>query len=577
MGCPISIARCSRASLLKMAWLGLLATLGMALTVPAMAMADAVRFNISAQPLPQALKAFAAQAHMQLLYQYGAVANARGNAVVGDLDKHTALDQLLKNSGLEVIYSSESAATIRPKLTPTGNVRSEDPPLGGSESPQPGDSLRLAQANSGQAQTDSSVNPSTVGPAKKEQQAPVVEEVVVTGTYIHNVDPITPVTTITSVDIQNQGYTNLSDVIQQLPQNFKAGASQESNTMTQVGAGAANNETFASGPNLLGLGANATLTLLNGHRLAPTALGGVVDITAIPVDVIDRVEILTDGASALYGSDAVAGVVNIITKKDFSGLEIGARSTSIAEGKAPNYGANALGGTSWSGGNLVMDFDYEKDNPLYTRNRTFSDTALNPTALFPENETGSLFASLTEALTDSLSLSVDLLGSQRKFSADLAFVPSVPSNHVSGKAEQFSGSGQLDYKLSSTWTATLAGSFSKENDTDTFVYGNEANLAYQPVTYKVASVEPRLDGKLFDGPGGAVQLAVGGQYRNESLDYATENGPKTGGPLTVTDTAIESRHITSGYAELLIPFVGRDNAVPLVERLRLDLSGRYDD
>src|ERR1700722_2216461 len=121
MGCPISIARCSRASVLKMAWLGLLATLGMALTVPAMAMADAVRFNISAQPLPQALKAFAAQAHMQLLYQYGAVANARGNAVVGDLDKHTALDQLLKNSGLEVIYSSESAATIRPKLTPTGN------------------------------------------------------------------------------------------------------------------------------------------------------------------------------------------------------------------------------------------------------------------------------------------------------------------------------------------------------------------------------------------------------------------------------------------------------------------------
>src|SRR3984957_17941966 len=114
MGCPISIARCSRASVLKMAWLGLLATLGMAITVPAMAMADAVRFNISAQPLPQALKAFAAQAHMQLLYQYGAVANAKGNAVVGDLEKRAALAQLLKSSGLEVIYSSDTAATIRP-------------------------------------------------------------------------------------------------------------------------------------------------------------------------------------------------------------------------------------------------------------------------------------------------------------------------------------------------------------------------------------------------------------------------------------------------------------------------------
>ena len=120
----------SRARPLKMAWVAFVCAAGIVLTAPAMALADSARFSIPAQPLPQALKAFAAQAHMQLLYQYSAVANAKGNAVSGDLDKHAALEQLLKNSGLEVLYSSDSAATIRP-IHATTLSKGEDP--GGSE------------------------------------------------------------------------------------------------------------------------------------------------------------------------------------------------------------------------------------------------------------------------------------------------------------------------------------------------------------------------------------------------------------------------------------------------------------
>src|SRR5205823_7574002 len=91
----------------------LLCGAGFLLTGSALALADSARFDIPAQAMPQALKAFAAQAHMQLLYQYNAIRNARANAVRGDLDRHAALEQLLHNSGLEAVYTSESAVTIR--------------------------------------------------------------------------------------------------------------------------------------------------------------------------------------------------------------------------------------------------------------------------------------------------------------------------------------------------------------------------------------------------------------------------------------------------------------------------------
>jgi len=110
-----------------MAWQGLLCTAALLLTAPAMALADSARFDIAAQPMPAALKAFAAQAHMQLLYRYNAVQNAHGNAVSGELEKHAALEQLLRDSGLEVVYSSDSAATIRPiKADAETTARSND-------------------------------------------------------------------------------------------------------------------------------------------------------------------------------------------------------------------------------------------------------------------------------------------------------------------------------------------------------------------------------------------------------------------------------------------------------------------
>src|SRR6202035_4034241 len=89
-------------------------TSGLVIATPGKASADPARFDISAQPLPIALKSFATQAKMQLLYRYDIVSRATASPVTGQLEKHTALEQLLRGTGLEAVYSNENTATIRP-------------------------------------------------------------------------------------------------------------------------------------------------------------------------------------------------------------------------------------------------------------------------------------------------------------------------------------------------------------------------------------------------------------------------------------------------------------------------------
>ena len=106
-------ARSSRLSS-TMVWCAFISAMALLIAAPAPAHSESASFDIAAQPLPAALQAFAAQAHMELLYEHMAVADAIGNAVAGEFDKRAALEQLLRGTGLEIIYSSDKAATIRP-------------------------------------------------------------------------------------------------------------------------------------------------------------------------------------------------------------------------------------------------------------------------------------------------------------------------------------------------------------------------------------------------------------------------------------------------------------------------------
>ena len=141
-----------------------------------------------------------------------------------------------------------------------------------------------------------------------------LDTVVVTGSRIKqaNLESSSPVTQVTAADIESQGVTRIEDLINQLPQAFAA-----------QNATVANGASGTATVNLRGLGASRTLVLVDGRRMPYGGVGqSAADLNQIPSQLIERVEVLTGGASAIYGSDAISGVVNFITKKDFEGVEV---------------------------------------------------------------------------------------------------------------------------------------------------------------------------------------------------------------------------------------------------------------
>ena len=146
-----------------------------------------------------------------------------------------------------------------------------------------------------------------------EDQEEMLEEVVVTGSRItrSNVDSTSPITIIGRSEIEELAQTSIGDFLQDLPENVGGLNAQNNN--------GGNGSTQIS---LRGLGSGRTLVLLNGRRHVPYSTGGTVDMNAIAPNAIERIEVLNDGASTVYGADAVAGVINIITRQDYEGAEI---------------------------------------------------------------------------------------------------------------------------------------------------------------------------------------------------------------------------------------------------------------
>jgi len=144
-----------------------------------------------------------------------------------------------------------------------------------------------------------------------------VTEVVVTGSRIPqpNLTSVSPITAVSHEELKLQGTTNVENLLNNLPQVIASQAS-----------GVANGATGIATVNLRGLGSVRTLVLVDGRRLMPgDPTTPVPDLNTIPSGLVDRIDVLTGGASAVYGSDAIAGVVNFIMKKDFEGFEIDAQ------------------------------------------------------------------------------------------------------------------------------------------------------------------------------------------------------------------------------------------------------------
>jgi outer membrane receptor protein involved in Fe transport len=193
-----------------------------------------------------------------------------------------------------------------------------------------------------------------------------LEEVTVTGTRIAKPDAVStsPITTVTAETLEQLNTVNLESQLRQLPQ-FLPGSTEFIN----------NGNPGAATINLRGLGSNRTLVLMDGKRLPPFGTSGAVDINLIPAPIIERIDIVTGGASAVYGSDAVSGVVNFITKKDFEGVEVGANISQYGEGDGQVVSASMTAGSAFADdrGSAIISFGYTKRDEVLQGDRPYSN------------------------------------------------------------------------------------------------------------------------------------------------------------------------------------------------------------
>ncbi len=195
------------------------------------------------------------------------------------------------------------------------------------------------------------------------------EEVVVTGSRIVRKDLVSPspISTVGAEEFQLTGAQNVEQVLATLPQ-----------TIPGFGGSSNNPGNGTATVNLRGLGTTRTLVLVNGRRYLQSSQSGVVDLNTIPPSLIERVEVVTGGASAVYGSDALAGVVNFILKDDFEGLEVSGQYDTTTHGDAEKYTIDmTIGGNFDDGrGNATLFMSYAKRKPLLQGDRDFSSLSL---------------------------------------------------------------------------------------------------------------------------------------------------------------------------------------------------------
>jgi iron complex outermembrane receptor protein len=298
-------------------------------------------YDITEQRLADALREYSRISGRDVIAASGLVDGRRSTRVEGRLAPDAALDRLLSGTGL-VAERVDDALVLREqkRAAPVETVP-------------------------------------TVG-ARTAHDMPTSDAIVVTGTRIRGAGPIgSPVATIDREALDRSGRATLADFIQTIPQNFSGGPTEANIGMSGRG-NAISNIGFGTGINLRGLGPGATLTLFDGTRPAlGGASGAFADLSLVPSALIERVEILTDGASAIYGSDAIAGVVNIRFRNRFEGAETRLR-VGTADGDYGEVQAGQIVGAKWATGNLVVAGEYNRRGALASSQRAFATEDLRP-------------------------------------------------------------------------------------------------------------------------------------------------------------------------------------------------------
>ena len=303
-----------------------------------------------------------------------------------------------------------------------------------------------------------------------------LETVVVTGTMIKRADFDTPspVQVLTAADLQQSGYTSVSEVLRGLSANGQ-GTLTQTNPFSFAGG--------ASGVALRGLTVGATLTLIDGERMVAYPLTDdgqrtFVDVSSLPLSVVERVEVLKDGASSEYGSDAIAGVVNVILKKSFTGLEINAEGGETGKHDGATERVTAIAGTGnldSDGYNAFISAEWRHQDEIYLDNRSglwnnlnwtpWGGVNLTPGAgsayaagavFYPGSLTGILLNPLTQALDGSEVYLNNACTDARMFADQCTYIDK--QLQIQPQTGNLNVLGRFTKKLEGDWQAILTAS-----------------------------------------------------------------------------------------------------------------------
>ncbi|MFC0205757.1 TonB-dependent receptor domain-containing protein [Novosphingobium soli] len=484
--------------------------------VPAQARppAPAVRFDVPAQPMATSLRLFARQAGIQILVANAAVKGRVARAVRGRSPVLPALQRLLAGTGVRVLSFDGSVAVLAADHAP---------------------------------------------PAPPQATEPASEPIVVTGTRIPGEEgrSAMPVRVVRMEQAARAGRTSAYDALVAEP---------------AIGAGIGLNNAFGqawdagvSSISLRGLGTNRSLTLIDGmRRVSGSARSSAVDLTMVPAAMIDRIEIITGGATAIYGADAVTGAVNVITRQHVQGASLSATQGLSDRGDARESTVSAATGTRFAGsrGSLALGGTYARVTPLAyaQRYRTYIRSIANPANTgagdgIPDQITVEDFRQIYFAYQPSFYFNGQSYlvenGTPRPARYDQTYYPGQfsygdggdgrnlrDSDQLRGGIEAFSAMGRLDYDLG-----------------DDIAY--RGYLDFGLSTYRGTASFPRHrdDSRAtwFDGAGGSVALLDNPFLPQGLRDFMLANGldrlaiDRTYGNFPVMQEIHRRRSVTFGH------------------------------
>jgi len=307
--------------------------------------------------------------------------------------------------------------------------------------------------------------------AEQAEQAGNSEAIVVTGSRIRRPDleSASPVAVIDAQQIQSQGIVNTQDLLQKLPQIGIPGLSRTNSNFLTTGNGVAT-------LNLRNLGDSRTLVLVNGRRFVPGVAGtSIVDVNNIPADFVERIDVVTGGASSIYGSDAIAGVVNYVLRTDLQGVVARAQYGITDKGDNPNYTASITAGTKFGAddrGSVIINGTYSKDLGLLSRKRAISAEDCSAAGCGPQSYSSYpaqgrfQFYNGNAASTNAGGYASNLF----TFNPDNSVVSGFPTGYgfnrnavrrISTPVERYLAAGSAQYEFSPAATLFLEGTYAK--------------------------------------------------------------------------------------------------------------------